>query len=270
MTPATTEPRIVGAVVELWRYPVKSMQGEPLGTATLTTTGIPGDRAWGVTDVATGRVLSAKTVPQLLDASATTTEGGVQIHLPDGTTLTPHDRDCDHVLSDWLGRPVTLHPAGAATSYEMTFDPPDDQAELVEIPTPAGTLFDLAGVHLLTTSSLATAAAAHPVGAWAPRRFRPNLVIDTDPATGYPEDEWVDHHLTIGAIELRVLKRTVRCAIPLRAQPAAHGQSALARDVTMYRTLARHHDNHLGAYADATRPGTVTPGDPVALHGSGA
>ena len=62
-------------VVQLWRYPVKSMQGERLAAAVMTPLGIEGDRHWGVLDRATGKVLTAKRVPELLYAAARWVEG---------------------------------------------------------------------------------------------------------------------------------------------------------------------------------------------------
>src|SRR5207244_2786214 len=38
--------RVVGRVVQLWRYPVKSMAGEQLPTAGVSWHGVEGDRRW--------------------------------------------------------------------------------------------------------------------------------------------------------------------------------------------------------------------------------
>jgi hypothetical protein len=276
MSEPTSAP--AGTVCELWRYPVKSLQGEPVDRLVLTAdpdgSGVVGDRAWGIVDRGTGHVLSAKTVPALLHAVASSSAegtGAVAITLPDGTALTSDDRvACDRALSAWLGRDVGLRPAaaraeaeGAAGSFQMTFDPPDDDAELVELDMPPGSFVDLAGVHVLTTGSLATMAVARPDGDWAPRRFRPNVLVDTGAATGHPEDAWVGGRLGVGPATLEVGMRTVRCAMPLRAQPALGDRPALARDVEVYRTMAQRHDNHLGAYAEVVVAGTVSLGDPV-------
>ena len=268
-----------GTVAELWRYPVKSLQGEPVDRLVLTAgpdrSGVAGDRAWGIVDRGTGHVLSAKTVPALLHAVASSSgegTGAVAITLPDGTALSSDDRvACDGTLSAWLGRDVGLRPAdaaraeaeGAAGSFQMTFDPPDDDAELVEIDMPPDSFVDMAGVHVLTTGSLATMAVANANGDWAPRRFRPNVLVDTGAATGHPEDAWVGGRLAVGRATLEVRMRTVRCAMPLRAQPALADRPALARDVGVYRTMAQWHDNHLGAYAEVAVAGTVALGDPV-------
>ncbi|MCU1629842.1 MAG: MosC domain protein [Pseudonocardia sp.] len=49
-----------GVVVSLWRYPLKSMQGEELNASHLSGRGLLGDRALALVDVETGKVVSAK------------------------------------------------------------------------------------------------------------------------------------------------------------------------------------------------------------------
>src|SRR5688572_25479470 len=56
-------------VAELWRYPVKSLAGEPLESAEITPAGIPGDRVVQV--YAGGRVVTSRTSPRLLGLKAT-------------------------------------------------------------------------------------------------------------------------------------------------------------------------------------------------------
>jgi len=50
----------IGAVVSLWRYPVKSMMGEEVQTAQVRDHGLLGDRAYALLDRADGKVASAK------------------------------------------------------------------------------------------------------------------------------------------------------------------------------------------------------------------
>src|SRR2546429_9462357 len=57
-------------VAELWRFPVKSMAGEPLGQAEVRPDGIVGDRVAYVIG-AHGRIVTARTRPRLLGHGAT-------------------------------------------------------------------------------------------------------------------------------------------------------------------------------------------------------
>ena len=272
--------QIVGTVAEAWRFPVKSFQGEQLPSLDLTDVGFVGDRLWGVVDNASGRTLSAKTVPELLFASARTADGAVVITLPDGTEHEAAAAGTSAAIAAWIDRDCSLRPASEVTgsSYEMTFDPPNDEAELYEIPMAANTFFDLTPIHVLTTGSLATMAAAHPDGVWDVRRFRPNLLISTpspDPADGtvpaapvepgvahplFPEDGWVGATITAGAASIAVVMAAVRCAMPNRAQPT------FARDIEIFRTLNVHHGNHLGVYCESRGAGTVAVGDDVSVR----
>jgi uncharacterized protein len=113
----------MGAVVSLWRYPVKSMLGEGLQTAQVRDHGLLGDRAYALLDRADGKVATAKNPrkwPTLFTCRATFMEpsAGAQVSpvrmtLPDGTVVTSEQRDCHQVLSKALNREVTL----AATEY---------------------------------------------------------------------------------------------------------------------------------------------------------
>ena len=259
----------VGLVAELWRFPVKSMQGEQLHSVTFGTAGMIGDRAWAAVAADTGKVLSAKTQPRLLDAAARTDAetGSVTIELPDGTVFGAADPSASDQLSAYLGKDIRLEPAvsSSGAAYEMTFDPPNDEAELYEIPINDGTFFDLCSFHLLTTASLETWAERAPSSTWDRRRFRPNLLVETSEPGERPEDEWVGHALGVGDAVLQVDLRTVRCALPLRAQPALGDEPPLERDVDIFRTLSAGHDNHLGVYGSVTAPGRVTVGDAITL-----
>jgi hypothetical protein len=75
---------VVMKIVGLWRYPVKSLQGEALETIRLEDDGVVGDRRWGIRDEATGRILTARRLPVLLDASASYRSDQPVITLPDG------------------------------------------------------------------------------------------------------------------------------------------------------------------------------------------
>ena len=52
-------PRILGRVIELWRYPVKSLRGEQVGEARCGRQGFEWDRHWAVQG-ADGKLASGK------------------------------------------------------------------------------------------------------------------------------------------------------------------------------------------------------------------
>ena len=254
------DPAALGSVAACWRYPVKSLQGAPAEQLVIDQSGVGGDRTHAVIDPATGHLLSAKRVKALLEGFAT----DERITFPDGQVLRFDDPAIDEVLSAWLGRPVHLAEQEEAgeRSYEMTFDPPDDDAEYYEIPAPPGTFLDLAPLHLVTTATLAGCAAARPDLDWDVRRFRPNLVLDVDlPAFG--EQAWVGRQVAVGDVVITVDSPTVRCAMPLRAQPGG-----LEREPGLFRAMSELNEafpNHLGLYCSVAEPGTVSVGDPVSL-----
>ena len=71
-------------VAALWRYPVKSMQGERLDVASIGLRGIVGDRGWAIVDTQTGLALTGRRAPELLFASAALVDDDVRITLPNG------------------------------------------------------------------------------------------------------------------------------------------------------------------------------------------
>ena len=107
-------------VVELWRYPVKSLQGERIDSVAINRNGLEGDRQFAIYDLATGFGLTGRRVPELLFASARLSDDGkAEVTLPDGSVVAD-----DEALSAWLGRPVALRSSAteAARRYENVVD----------------------------------------------------------------------------------------------------------------------------------------------------
>ena len=243
-------------MVALRRYPVKSMQGLEVDHLTVGPTGIEGDRRRACIDEGSGHIMSAKRFSRLLEAAAD--DDGIT--LPGGRRLPYEAPEVDQVLSGWLGRRVRLEERTPETSrsYEMTFDPPHDDAEYYEIPSPEGSYLDLAAVHLLSTATLAGGEAAYGGLDWDVRRFRPNVVVE-GPDEPFAEDAWCGSDVTVGSARLAARQPTVRCAMPLRAQPG------LDRQPRLFEALTALHDNHLGTYLDVLEPGEIRVGDEVSV-----
>src|SRR5262249_49222110 len=122
--------------------------------------------------------------------------------------------------------------------------------------------FDAGPLHLLTTASLRTlggALAASAAQALAGRRFRPNMLVETE-AGDFPEDTWQGHDLAVGAdVRLRVAGRTERCVM------VGLAQDALPYDPRILKAVARVNAVCLGVYAEVLTPGTIRIGDSIRL-----
>lgn len=249
-------PPAIGHVAEIWRYPVKSMQGEQLDGAELGEWGVPGDRRWAVIDQASEAAMSAKRYPALLQAYARLDGGTVLVRLPGQEDLRAGDPRLDGSLSEWLGRPVHLEEASVERGrvYEFNVDSEDDTSEVTQFPTPPGTFLDAAAVHVLSDASLAAMGAVAPAEDWCRARFRPTILFAAD-GEGYVEDGALGSEVAIGSAVLLLFAPTVRCAMPGRAQPGAE------KSAELLRALKRHHLNNLGVYAAVATQGRISVGD---------
>lgn len=243
-------------ILGLWRYPVKSLQGEALDTAWLEDDGVLGDRRWGIRDESTGRILTARRLPRLLEASASYRNGQPVITLPGGHVVVGPGPGADRTLSDWLVRPVSLVSATReeAGRAEYFADATDDSSEAIEWTMPFGRYVDAAPLLLLTTAALRAGAGLHPAGVWDSRRFRPNILVDLD-LEGWVEDGWIGRQVRAGSATVTPVQPCIRCTMVTRQQPA------LSADPEVFRTLARHHRGHLGVWSDVNVSGSISVGD---------
>ncbi|NEA30262.1 MOSC N-terminal beta barrel domain-containing protein [Streptomyces sp. SID13031] len=290
----------VGSVGELWLFPVKSMLGERVDSLEVTTGGILGDRAYGLLDVATGKVASAKHPkrwPDLLGCRASYVEPvrtgqpipAARIELADGTSVRTDAPEVDAILSHFFGREVALITA-APPEYTIDeyhpeadiFNPRGDRNVVVDqrlgaallaalgrpSPVPDGALVDLFPVSVLTTASLRQLATLYPGGYWDTRRFRMNIILDTS-ADGLIDNDWVGKRLTVGPVVVLGVELPVpRCVMTNLAQ------EELPKDSQILRTLAAANRLDilglgqlpcLGTYAVPSTAGTINRGDKAHL-----
>ena len=269
--------QMVGVVGALWRYPVKSMQGEELNASAVGERGLLGDRAHALVDGADGKVGSAKNPrkwPGLFDFRAAYAEPPapaaalppVRVTLPDGAGTRSDAADRDRLLSAALGRPVKLAAAAPAgpvlEEYWPAVEGLPHQDAVTDEAMPAGMFFDLATVHLLTTATLDRLRELHPAGRLEVRRFRPNVVVNTPAGqAGFVEDAWVGRTLALGKeVRLKIIKRCGRCVMTTLAQ------ADLPADLGVLRTAVKHNQGHVGLYASVLQGGTVRRGDEVRVE----
>jgi uncharacterized protein len=227
----------VGKVVEITRYPVKSMAGEALSFAEIDWQGIEGDRQYcfyRTDDKGRFPWLSGRDKASLVTyrarfrdpASARTSP--VEVVTPGGSTLSLED-------------PALLAEIGGA-DYPLGL-----------LQSGRG-LPDSMPISVVSTVTYAAVNAAHG----APldrRRFRANILIESE----VRETEWCRRRLTFGRMahgaELLVADAIPRCVL-ITVDPDT-GEC----DAAIMRTVAREFDNRIGVYAMSARPGIVRIGD---------
>jgi uncharacterized protein YcbX len=230
-------------IAELWRYPVKSLQGERLDEVMVTTDGLEGDRRFAIFDLQTGFGLTGRRVPELLFASAVLMpDGSPRITLPDGSTVSGDDG-----LSEWLGRPVALRSSDAEVvpRYEDVVDfEREPSSQWQSFAGASGPFHDSRQARVSLVSSTT-------IGAWDRRRFRPNILLDGD-----GEDELVGSTVRFGSAAIEVGAQIQRCVMVTRAQP-----EGIDRDLDVLRTIARKRGARLAVGAVVRRAGVVRVGD---------
>jgi uncharacterized protein YcbX len=230
-------------VSELWRFPVKSLQGERVESVDVTLAGLAGDRGWAIFDATTGFGLTARRAPELLFAVARTRpDGGVEITLPDGRVAAD-----DAALSEWLGRPVQLRSSTDVEDRRYE-NPADFEHETGGVWEPfAGSS---GAFHDSQAASISLAALA-TVGDWEPRRLRMNVLFE-----GPDEDGLVGGRVGINDVTLEVGMRIQRCVMVTRPQPGG-----IERDLDVLRTIHRTRRGCLGVGATVVRGGVLRVGD---------
>lgn len=165
-------------IAELWRYPVKSLRGEPLETAELLPDGIAGDRLVQV--VYRGRIVTSRVRPRLLGLAGTLDREGVP--LVDGVR--------------WDDE-AALEAVRAATSLPEAELVRDDGVE---------ERFDVLPLTVVTDGGI-------EAFGYDRRRLRPNVVIEGVP--GLAEKTWAGRMLKIGggAAYVAIARPRTRCVM---------------------------------------------------------
>lgn len=273
---SSTMPGVLGEIVSLLRYPVKSMQGEAVDSAWFTPRGMLGDRAFALISAADGKVVSAKNPrrwPRMFEFQTAFRDPPrpdraippVRITLPDGTTVDSNQPDVGATLSRCLGQTVTLQSAvperPQLEEYWPDMEELDRRDTVTDEAMPAGAFFDLAAVHLLSTATLAALQRAYPEGRFEVRRFRPNLVLRLDdPGPSFVENGWIDRVLAIGDEgRLRITGPCPRCVMTTLPQ------ADLPADPQMLRTAMQQNKAHVGVYAAVVQGGLIRRGDTLRI-----
>ena len=259
---------IIGKVDSLWRYPVKSMRGEELDEAFVGYSGVYGDRLFAFRSSASPKgfpYLTAREQRKLLQyrprfrypdkaarpinlaeaegiapglnpVAADTPELMVDVESPGGETLAIDDSALLRMLGD-----------GVSGAPELTLV----RSERAMTDCRPVSLFSVQTARRLG-EEIGTAV--------DPRRFRANIYLDFDAASGFAEDGYVGRSMRIGGkVVVSILERDPRCAVITLDPETGESKPEFLRQV------ARAHNGMAGVYGAVLVEGTLRRGDAVQL-----
>jgi uncharacterized protein YcbX len=251
----------VGRISAIFRYPVKSMAGEPLEVARLGWHGIEGDRRFAfrrLTDKSAFPWLSASKLPELILYRPFRLESNSAGLLPTHVR-TPEGKEYE-LQSDELRKEVS-------SRY-------GSDLELMNL---KHGIFDEACVSVITLGTVHSIAreSGRGVNLCDLRRFRPNVVIETGNAEPFEEDRWMGQTLTFGdgnsaaattsaptsamPSAIRVTMRDERCVM-VNLDP-----DTAERDSEVMKTIVRMNQNYAGVYGTVVTAGELRVGQVVRL-----
>jgi uncharacterized protein YcbX len=237
----------IGQIEAIFRYPVKSMRGEPLDAAQLGWHGLDGDRRLAFRRLGERGGfpwLSASSLPELIHFTP--------LHRADGAgdALPSHVRTPD-------GEELPVFGEALAAEVGRRYGAPVQMMQLKH------GMFDDASISVITSETVREI--SRLAGASADvRRFRPNVVVRSTRAVAFEEDAWVGGVLSFGdgddAPKVAVTARDVRCVMvnfdPDGGSPAPE----------VLKAVVRANQNLAGIYGTVTRVGRLAVGQPIVLH----
>jgi len=236
----------VGRVHEIVRYPIKSMAGTATQSAFMGWHGLDGDRRFALRRVGDDSGfpwVSASSLPELL------------LYHPEG-------------LDESGGEPLPTHvrtPAGSRVelgSAELKAELAERFGSGLDLMRLKHGVFDEATISVISLTTIS--GIAREVGVDLDRRrFRANIVLETENSETFFENGWVGGTLVFGdddqAPAVSVTMRDRRCMM-LNLDPVTAKQ-----DARVMKTVVRLNKNDAGVYATVVRTGTIRVGDRVNL-----
>jgi MOSC domain-containing protein len=241
----------IGHVEAIFRYPVKSMRGEPLEVANVGWHGLDGDRRLAfrrIDDRSGFPWLIASKLPELLLFAPHRREDGAQGDLP------THVRTPD-------GEEMPVFGEDLATEVGRRYGAPVQMMQL------NNGIFDDASISVIASDTV------REIGRLAGRsadvrRFRPNVLVRLLRPVPFQENEWVGGVLSFGegddAPAITVTARDVRCSM-VNLDP-----DSARRAPEVLKAVVRANENNAGIYGAVTRIGRLAVGQTVFVRAATA
>jgi uncharacterized protein YcbX len=240
----------VGEIEALFRYPVKSMRGEPLEVADVGWHGLDGDRRLALrrADDRSGFPwLTASKLPELI-LFTPQRRGPIA-----GGSLPTHIRTPE-------GEELAVFGQGLAAEIGRRHGSPVEMMHLDR------GIFDEASISVITS---ATVREIGRLAAQRPdvRRFRPNILIASLRPVPFEEDDWVGGVLsfgeTKGAAAIGITNYDERCSVVNLDPDSGHPTAEVLKAIVRVR------DNKAGVYGAVTRRGRLAVGQPIFFEPAG-
>ena len=238
----------LGYVREVTRYPVKSMAGIASDSALLGWHGLAGDRRFAfrrMGDRSGFPWLSASRLPELV------------LYQPVGLDETSGEALPTHVRTP-AGSRLQLNSAELKAEISARF------GSAVELMHLKHGVFDEAAISVISLATIAQI--GHEAGIESEldrRRFRANIVVETDTPEPFLEDGWIGGTLVFGddaqSPAVRVTMPDERCVM-VNLDP-----DTADKDARVMKTVVRLNQNNAGVYATVVQTGTIRVGDRVRL-----
>lgn len=237
----------IGTIQSLFRYPVKSMRGEQITSTQVEPYGFYGDRSHAFIDPAkTGwsRFITARKYPQMLSYQAALGQDGSDDSFPSLTITNDHNE-----TFTW-DEGFLLHMRGQIRE-DITME-----QHLPNSPTLLAV--DASSILLVTEASIRQLEQlwGKPVD---PRRFRPNIVVQTPDNTPFIETDWIGQQIQIGegedAVRLQIDEPCERCVL-ITIDPDTY-----QRDPSLLKTLHQERQAFFGVYASVVKTGRIRQDD---------
>jgi uncharacterized protein YcbX len=235
----------VGHIREIVRYPIKSMAGVSTESAMLGWHGLDGDRRFAfrrIGDDSAFPWLSAGRLPDLV------------LYQPVGLDNTGGEAKPTHVRTP-SGALVELRSAKLDAEISRRFGSP------VELMHLKHGIFDEGAISAISLATIAGIGREAGIEDLDRRRFRANIVLETEGSEPFLEDEWVGGTLVFGngaqPPAVSVTMPDLRCVM-VNLDP-----ETAAKDSRVMKSIVRLNQNNAGVYATVIRTGMIELGDRV-------
>jgi uncharacterized protein YcbX len=236
---------ILASVQQLFRYPVKSLQGETLKRCKIGKYGLPGDRTHAFVDeTRPGKFITCASFPELLFYKAEVIGNkkedqcyDTKITSQDGRTFNWNDKELLAEIKQLTNRifsPIQYHPLQTEHAYWEGHVLITTDSSLRKIEQIWGNEIDI-------------------------RRFRPNIHLSIESDDPFLEESWIGKKISVGSVTFEINKACTRCSY-INIDP-----ETLAVDPSLLKLVVNENNNNFGVYATVIESGEVTIGDKISV-----